>query len=79
MSGYNNGYGTSGTWNDLNCESFNDWLCEIRAGEVDTMCTKCLLYLINQTNLDNNSRSNVSFGDGLNVFSQSAKPPNSLH
>ncbi|XP_037537285.1 macrophage mannose receptor 1 [Nematolebias whitei] len=22
----------SGSWNDLNCESFNDWLCQIRAG-----------------------------------------------
>ncbi|XP_028282934.1 macrophage mannose receptor 1b isoform X2 [Parambassis ranga] len=21
-----------GSWNDLNCESFNDWLCQIRAG-----------------------------------------------
>ncbi|MED6232568.1 hypothetical protein ATANTOWER_032477 [Ataeniobius toweri] len=23
----------SGSWNDLNCESYNDWLCQIRAGE----------------------------------------------
>ncbi|XP_012711245.2 macrophage mannose receptor 1 isoform X1 [Fundulus heteroclitus] len=22
----------SGSWNDLNCDSYNDWLCEIRAG-----------------------------------------------
>ncbi|XP_017266596.1 macrophage mannose receptor 1-like [Kryptolebias marmoratus] len=22
----------SGSWNDLNCESYNDWLCQIRAG-----------------------------------------------
>lgn len=21
-----------GSWNDLNCESFNDWLCQISAG-----------------------------------------------
>ena len=22
----------SGSWNDVNCESYNDWLCQIRAG-----------------------------------------------
>uniref|UniRef100_A0A673AFI2 Macrophage mannose receptor 1-like n=1 Tax=Sphaeramia orbicularis TaxID=375764 RepID=A0A673AFI2_9TELE len=24
----------SGSWNDVNCESYNDWLCQIRAGNV---------------------------------------------
>uniref|UniRef100_A0A671TZD6 Mannose receptor, C type 1b n=1 Tax=Sparus aurata TaxID=8175 RepID=A0A671TZD6_SPAAU len=24
----------SGSWNDVNCESYNDWLCQIRAGTV---------------------------------------------
>ncbi|XP_015227054.1 PREDICTED: macrophage mannose receptor 1-like [Cyprinodon variegatus] len=24
----------NGSWNDLNCESYNDWLCQIRAGVV---------------------------------------------
>uniref|UniRef100_A0AAQ6IGE7 Mannose receptor, C type 1b n=1 Tax=Anabas testudineus TaxID=64144 RepID=A0AAQ6IGE7_ANATE len=25
-------YDMSGSWNDLNCESYNDWFCQIRAG-----------------------------------------------
>ncbi|CAG5896528.1 unnamed protein product [Menidia menidia] len=25
-------WGEQGSWNDLNCESYNDWLCQIRAG-----------------------------------------------
>nr|XP_046265197.1 macrophage mannose receptor 1-like [Scatophagus argus] len=25
-------YDDTGSWNDLNCESYNDWLCQIRAG-----------------------------------------------
>lgn len=24
----------SGSWNDANCEKFNDWLCQIRAGKI---------------------------------------------
>uniref|UniRef100_A0A8C6L8C7 Mannose receptor, C type 1b n=1 Tax=Nothobranchius furzeri TaxID=105023 RepID=A0A8C6L8C7_NOTFU len=27
----------SGSWNDLNCESYNDWLCQIRAGIARTL------------------------------------------
>lgn len=27
-------YGQGGTWNDMNCESYNDWLCQIRAGTI---------------------------------------------
>lgn len=26
--------GQGGTWNDMNCESYNDWLCQIRAGTI---------------------------------------------
>lgn len=26
------GFDESGSWNDRNCESFNDWICQIRAG-----------------------------------------------
>ncbi|KAF3698790.1 Macrophage mannose receptor 1 [Channa argus] len=25
-------YDNSGSWNDANCESYNDWICQIRAG-----------------------------------------------
>lgn len=28
-----------GSWNDLNCESYNDWICQIRAGIVEKMST----------------------------------------
>lgn len=24
----------TGSWNDANCESYNDWLCQIRAGNI---------------------------------------------
>uniref|UniRef100_H2T6P4 Mannose receptor, C type 1b n=1 Tax=Takifugu rubripes TaxID=31033 RepID=H2T6P4_TAKRU len=27
-----NSWEESGSWNDVNCESYNDWLCQIRAG-----------------------------------------------
>uniref|UniRef100_A0A671U1P3 Mannose receptor, C type 1b n=1 Tax=Sparus aurata TaxID=8175 RepID=A0A671U1P3_SPAAU len=27
----------SGSWNDVNCESYNDWLCQIRAGTVKNL------------------------------------------
>uniref|UniRef100_A0A674P6A3 Mannose receptor, C type 1b n=1 Tax=Takifugu rubripes TaxID=31033 RepID=A0A674P6A3_TAKRU len=29
-----NSWEESGSWNDVNCESYNDWLCQIRAGKV---------------------------------------------
>ncbi|XP_075877945.1 macrophage mannose receptor 1-like [Nelusetta ayraudi] len=27
-------FGQGGSWNDMNCESYNDWLCQIRAGVI---------------------------------------------
>ena len=35
----------SGYWNDLHCESYNDWLCQIRAGTVEKMCSECLSFV----------------------------------
>lgn len=29
-------YGQGGSWNDMNCESYNDWLCQIRAGTISS-------------------------------------------
>uniref|UniRef100_A0A8C4NYA1 Mannose receptor, C type 1b n=1 Tax=Dicentrarchus labrax TaxID=13489 RepID=A0A8C4NYA1_DICLA len=29
----------SGSWNDMNCESYNDWLCQIRTGTIGTYNT----------------------------------------
>lgn len=33
-----NSWEESGSWNDVNCESYNDWLCQIRAGKVGMKC-----------------------------------------
>uniref|UniRef100_A0A3B4UJN7 Mannose receptor, C type 1b n=1 Tax=Seriola dumerili TaxID=41447 RepID=A0A3B4UJN7_SERDU len=30
----------SGSWNDVNCESYNDWLCQIRQGTVEKTFTE---------------------------------------
>lgn len=33
-----NSWEESGSWNDVNCESYNDWLCQIRAGKFGMKC-----------------------------------------
>lgn len=35
----------SGSWNDVHCESYNDWLCEIRGGIVEKIRTKCFSFV----------------------------------
>uniref|UniRef100_H3C1B9 C-type lectin domain-containing protein n=1 Tax=Tetraodon nigroviridis TaxID=99883 RepID=H3C1B9_TETNG len=33
-----NSWDPTGSWNDANCESYNDWLCQIRAGTDGIKC-----------------------------------------